>query len=190
MISACPAFFSSSSVNCGLSCHDGTGTPSPRACPGAKRLYVFAPPAHVKSTPLGSGSEAGATGGQSGKSQFIFLLSQRKSTIAVLHNNKKIGAKKCRRLNKPVSEYRSRILHTAIARQCSPPLAGNSFQIIHIAAACGCVCRRTLRGRLMTHTVLIRADFYKHRFTPCRCGLPGVLSIETSPASGSTAYIV
>ena len=88
-----------------------------------------------------------------------------KSTIAVLHNNKKIGAKKCRRLNKPVSEYRSRILHTAIARQCSPPLAGNSFQIIHIAAACGCVCRRTLRGRLMTHTVLIRADFYKRRFT-------------------------
>ena len=104
---------------------------------GIQRLDVFAPQAHIKPTPPGSGSEAGATEGQSGKSQFIFLRSQRKSTIAVLHNNKKIGAKKCRRLNKPVSEYRSRILHTA----------------------------RTLRGRLMTHTVLIRADFYKRRFT-------------------------
>ena len=108
-------------VNWDLSCHAGLDQ--------ASRGFRFVPTSIVKQkpTPPGSGSDDGATGGQSGKSQFTFLLSQRKSTIAVLHNNKKIGAKKCRRLNKPVSEYRSRILHTAIARQCSPPLAGNSF---------------------------------------------------------------
>ena len=71
------------------------------------------------------------------KLQFTVFLTRRKSILKNSHDNRKIGAKKCRRLNKPVPEYRSRIVHTA----------------------------RTLRGRFMTHTVLIRADFDKRRFT-------------------------
>ena len=72
-----------------------------------------------------------------GKSLFTVFPTRRKSVLQNSYNSRKIGAKKCRRLNKPVSEYRSRIVHTV----------------------------RTLRDRLMTHTVLIRADFDKRRFT-------------------------
>ena len=70
------------------------------------------------------------------KSLFISSPTRRKSVLQNSHDSRKIGAKKCRRLNKPVSEYRSRIVHTV----------------------------RTLRDRLMTHMVLIRADFDKRRF--------------------------
>ena len=71
------------------------------------------------------------------KSLFTVFPTRRKSVLQNSYNSRKIGAKKCRRLNKPASEYRSRIVHTV----------------------------RTLRDRLMTHTVLIRADFDKRRFT-------------------------
>ena len=64
------------------------------------------------------------------KPLFISSPTRRKSVLQNSHDSRKIGAKKCRRLNKPVSEYRSRIGHTA----------------------------RTLRGQVMTQTARINAD--------------------------------
>ncbi|WP_455594522.1 hypothetical protein, partial [Cloacibacillus porcorum] len=58
------------------------------------------------------------------KSLFISSPTRRKSVLQNSHDSRKIGAKKCRRLDKPVSEYRSRIVHTVIARQCSRHQAG------------------------------------------------------------------